>query len=357
MHKFDVIIIGGGAVGTSALFHLAKGGAKKALLLEKLGDFGRGATGVWGSLVRMFHFNAETTAAAASCVPFYVNFEDRVGEPFQWNKSGSLYFLKKRDLPKFAQHLEALKHSKLEFHVIDAVQGRRDFHNFAWYEDDVAIYEPNAGVANPSATTRAFVTAACRYGATAKLDANVTEIVKEKGRVQGVRTHDGEYYECDQLVVCSGIWTNQILAPLAVQVPAFLKTIQLNRFCKRHDYPVHPFFVDLAELTFGQPSEEGSFVGGHLGVDLETGSRSVEPVSLEYAGRAKQRLSLRMPWIKTATLEGGIKALENYTSSTVGFVMRLPEFENVIVSTGWSCAGFTLAPAIGERIAKVASQF
>src|SRR5258708_6488158 len=84
--QFDLIVVGGGAVGTSALHHLMAGGAKSALLLERLDGYGRGATGIWGSLVRMFYEKRDTTESACRSVPFYVGFEREVGVACPWNR-------------------------------------------------------------------------------------------------------------------------------------------------------------------------------------------------------------------------------------------------------------------------------
>lgn len=354
MGKYDAIVIGGGVVGASALHQLSLGGGKKNLLLEKKAGYGRGATGSWGSLVRMFHLSLATTTSAAKSVPFYMDFKKHVGEDFQWTRTGSLYFLKEKELPQFEAHFEQLRASGLEFELIRARDGKRRFQDFSWYEDDVAVYEPNAGVACPWGTTEAFLHAAEKLGATSQLNTEVTEVVSENGKVKAVRTADGQTHECELLVMASGIWTNSLLAKMGTTSKAFSKSIQLNRFCRHHGDVSHPFFIDKASQTFGHPSQNGSFIGGYLGGTPQNGDYSVDHVSLLDANTAKQKISQRIPWVKNATLEGGIKALEAYTDTNVGIVERSSDFNNLIVTTGWSCAGFTLAPIAGQRVAKAA---
>jgi glycine/D-amino acid oxidase-like deaminating enzyme len=353
MDHYDVIVIGGGAIGTSALYHLARRGLSRTLLLERLGGFGRGATGVWGSLVRMFYQNLPTAIAAAQSVPFYRDFEKHVGTPFQWSKTGSLYFMKRDWLPKFTQHLAALEGSGLEYRVLEPAEGRKLFPDYAWYEDDVAIYEPYAGVASPRGTTEAFLREASRLGATSKLEAEVTQIVTNGLVATGVRTADGTEHTCDRLVICAGVWTNAVVESTGVKVHAHPVSIQLNRFCRRQRQLAHPFFIDLPASTFGHPTPTGSFIGGYTGQSENRVHRGVEHVDPAEANLAKHRIAQRLPWIKSATLEGGIKALENYTDSRVGLVEHLGDFQNIVVSTGWSCAGFTLAPTAGARIAEM----
>ena len=354
MAEFDVVVVGGGAVGTSALHHLMARGAKSALLLERLDGYGRGATGIWGSLVRMFYERQATTESASEAVPFYVDFEREVGAPCPWNRIGSLYFLKRSDLPRYERHLAALTRSGLAFELVDPVQGRRQFPEFAWFEEDVAVYEPNAGVGSPRETTEAFLRSALRRGAKAELDAEVVEILVEGDRATGVLTRGGARHTCAQLIVCAGIWTNRLLEPTGERIATFPLSLQLNRFSRLQGARRHPFFIDLPALTFGHPTGSGSFIGGYQGVVLDPGHGGVEHLSPAVANQAKHKLSARIPWLKHATLEGGIKALESYTESSVGLVERLPRLTNVIVSSGWSCSGFTLAPVIGRRIAELA---
>ena len=353
MARYDVIIIGGGAVGTAAAYHFARRGVTRVLLLERLDGWGRGATGVWGSLVRMFHKSADATRAATRAVPFYADFERHVGVPFEWHRCGSLYFMKRGMLPQFQPHLDALAGSGLPFGVVEPDRGRRQFPDFAWFEDDVAIHEPQAGIASPRATTEAFLRYAVAQGAEGRLHAEVVEIVREGGRALGVRLADGSYEECDQLVVCAGIWTNALLGTVGASVNAFPVPIQLNRFSRRQAALDHPFFIDVAAATYGHPTRAGSFIGGCALVDLDHDHLAAEPPRPDAANRAKHEIARRIPWVKSATLEGGIRALESYAEGNCGFVERLAGFGNVTVSTGWSCTGFTLAPFIGEKIADV----
>ncbi len=354
MDKFDAIVIGGGIVGASALHQLTRQGKTRNLLLEKKAGFGRGATGSWGSLVRMFHLSLATTTSAAKSVPFYLDFKKHTGEDFNWTRTGSLYFLKEPELPQFEAHFEQLRRSGLEFELIRAREGKQRFQDFSWYENDVAVYEPNAGVACPWSTTESFLHAAEKLGATSKLNTEVTEVLSQGDKIRGVRTSNGAEYECDLLVVASGVWTNALLEKIGTTSSAFSKSLQLNRFCRHHGDVSHPFFIDKASQTFGHPSQSGSFIGGYLGGEAKNGDHSVEHVSLLDANEAKQKISQRIPWVKNATLEGGIRALEAYTNTNVGIVERSASYDNLIVTTGWSCSGFTLAPVAGQRVAEAA---
>ncbi len=350
MAGYDVIVLGGGAVGASTLFHLSRSN-RKALLLEKMAGYGRGATGSWGSLLRCFHMNTQTTVSATESLPFYLEFEKHTGRPFVWNRTGSLYFIRRDESESFDTHFSTLKNSTLESHLIEAKEGKQRFPQFTWYQDDLAIYEPNAGVACPWSTTESWIRAAEKNGAEARLNTEITDVETKNGRVTAVRTSSGERIECGQLVLATGVWTCNWLAKLGIASKVTTKSIQLNRFCRRHHHLSSPFFIDKNAETFGHASNNGSFIGGYLKPEAKQSTERVNHLSLKDASVAKQKIAHRLPWVKSATLEGGIRALESYTESTNGVVDSDASLPNLIISAGWSCSGFTLAPLIGRKVA------
>src|SRR6266403_2023268 len=78
MRRADVIVIGGGANGTSTAFHLAARGVKNVLLLERR-HLGAGATGKSGSLVRMHYTNEAESRLAFESLKVFRDFAAEVG--------------------------------------------------------------------------------------------------------------------------------------------------------------------------------------------------------------------------------------------------------------------------------------
>ncbi|MEZ4626493.1 MAG: FAD-dependent oxidoreductase, partial [Thermomicrobiales bacterium] len=74
----DVVVVGGGVIGTSAAFHLARAGAGKVLLLER-SFLGAGASGKSGAVVRMHYSNPYDATLAQLSLPYFQNWGDLVG--------------------------------------------------------------------------------------------------------------------------------------------------------------------------------------------------------------------------------------------------------------------------------------
>ncbi len=356
--KQEVIIIGGGAIGAAAFHFLAKKGMTDSLLIERRKGFGMGATGAWGSLLRLFSIKPFYTERALMAFRYYQSqFEGETSRPLEFGKCGSLYFVTKEHFAIVEKAMSLIQASGLyPAELLDATRGRERFPEFQWFDDDFAVYEPEAGFACPHSTTEAWIDSGKRKGAKAKTDLKVVEILAQNKKVQGVRCSDGNEYLCDRLVLCAGPWTNELLEPLGFQIPLILKAIQVNQFHYQKSYSQEnlPFFVDLKEETFGRPALKGSyFLGGYLTNEKALVSQFRQPLGLEHAMLAKQKISKRLKWIRTASLSGGVRAIEGYTLDDTPILGYSKPYENLLIACGWGCTGFALAPAFGNEIAKL----
>lgn len=349
--SYEVIVVGGGAVGASALFCLAQRGLTNTLLIEAKKNLGRGSTGSWGSLIRVYHRNPRTTTLAAESVPFYLDFTQRVGRSAGYVKTGSLYFLKRPALEAVRGQLSLLQGSGLELEIIEAPEGKKRYPNFHWWEDDFAVFEPHAGYACPWQTTDAFVDGARDAGAELEVDNAVVDFLTKGNRVEGVVTRAGDEFYADRIVLATGAWAPNLCLKLGIELPITTRVIQVNHFHRQARETADPFFIDLEARTFGRPAPDGSFVGGCLKEETEKADTLVQSISLREAHEAKRRLSSRMSWIKNATILGGVRAVEAYTGDLNGHLEYSAKYENLLLAVGWSCTGFTLAPVIGDRIA------
>ncbi len=352
--NYDVIVIGGGAVGSSALHALSEKGIRNTLLIEGKKNLGRGSTGSWGSLIRVYHRNPRTTDLAVDSVPYYLDFKERVGRSAGYVQTGSLYFLKKNSLDLVRKRLPQLNRGPLTLEILDAAEGKKRYPGFTWSEDDFAISEPHAGYACPWQTTDAWVDSARDQGAQLSTGNPVVDFVTAGNRVTGVVTENGEKYSADRVIVATGAWSPELCRKLGVELPIVTRVLQVNHFRRqaKEQLSSDPFFIDLEAGTFGRPAPDGSFVGGCLKEHSESAEALLQSISLREANEAKRRLSTRINWIKNATILGGIRAAEAYTGDLNGHLTYSDKFENLLLAVGWSCTGFTLAPLIGKRIAE-----
>ncbi len=350
--NYDVIVIGGGAVGSSSLHALAQRGIRNTLLIEGKKNLGRGSTGSWGSLIRVYHRNPRTTDLAIDSVPYYLNFKEHTGRDAGYVQTGSLYFLKRDCLELMRKQLVGYNRGPLKLEILDAAEGKKRYPTFHWWEDDIAIFEPHAGYACPWQTTDGWVDSARDVGAELEVDNPVVDFLTHQNRVTGVLTQRGDKFMADKIIVATGAWSPELCRKLGLELPIVSRVIQVNHFHRQTRASYEPFFIDLASHTFGRPAPDGSFVGGLLKEETEPAGALVQSISLQEAHEAKRSLSSRLNWIKSATILGGIRAVESYTGDLNGHLAYSDAYENLLLAVGWSCTGFTLAPVIGKKIAE-----
>src|SRR5436309_15922139 len=101
----DILIVGGGVIGTSIAFHLAKRKAGKVVLLEKA-FLGAGSSGKSGAIIRQHYSNALTVAMARKSLAVFENFPDAVGGPPVFTRTGMAIVVNERDRAGLEGNLE-----------------------------------------------------------------------------------------------------------------------------------------------------------------------------------------------------------------------------------------------------------
>src|SRR6266446_4652476 len=213
MRRADVIVIGGGANGTSTAFHLAGWGVKNVLLLERR-HLGAGATGKSGSLVRMHYTNEPESRLAFESLKIFREFRNIVGGDWGYEAALARNVSRQQSLGINTQVVAPDR-------VKDLLPGCRI--------DDLgaAAWEPDSGFADPNATTFAFAEAARRLGARIETGCKVTKLVTERGRVVGVETSRGRV-DAGAVVLVPGAWAGPLLKPLGLDFGLVPHRIQIT---------------------------------------------------------------------------------------------------------------------------------
>src|SRR5271157_3528103 len=91
MHTADVVLIGGGIVGSSIAYHLVAAGCKNVLVMERESALGKGSTGKSMGGVRAQFSTPVNIRMSLYSIPFYASFEDRLGYPCDYRPQGYLF--------------------------------------------------------------------------------------------------------------------------------------------------------------------------------------------------------------------------------------------------------------------------
>ena len=205
MRNSDVVIIGGGIIGCSTAWQLAKKG-KSVIILER-NDVLSGAAGATDGVVG-YHTKkpGQQMELAIQSIRMFDTLEEELGEPIEYGKcAGGMQPVEdKMQWDILSGIVEEQCRSGVDIRMISAEEARRIEPQLS---ENIygALYSPTGGKINPLKLTLAYFHAAKRLGAEFIGRSEVTGFVIEDGVCKGVRTRDEEY-RAGAVVNCCGAW-------------------------------------------------------------------------------------------------------------------------------------------------------
>jgi sarcosine oxidase subunit beta len=349
----DVVVIGGGVIGASAAFHLAKAGVKRVSLLER-GQIGAGATGKSHSLVRMHYTNPHDATLAQRSLPYFHNWSDLVGtgDP-RFVRTGFLRLVDPADEPALRANVDMLRGVGVNTRLIDAGEIVAIDPGCAVGDVGLAAWEPDSGYADPVATAEGFALAAERRGATIRRGVAVTGIATAGDRVTGVTTAAGPI-ATDTVLLAAGAWSSALLAPLGIDLDLTTKRIQVVVFHRPavERRPQATILDGIANVVIRPDGEAVTLVAIGFDPDPVDPDAYDESVSAPFIADARRRLTARRPAMRDAPMRGGWSGAVALSPDGHVVLDRAPSPTGLYLALGCSGTNFKTAPAIGLALAE-----
>ncbi|MEL6278244.1 MAG: FAD-dependent oxidoreductase [Pseudomonadota bacterium] len=216
----SVVVIGGGVMGCSTLYHLAKDGVSDAILLER-NKLTSGTTWHSAAQVRALRSTRNLTELIRYSVSLYSQLEAETGQQTGWINKGSLSIAASADRMTHIQRQEALAALfGVRTQTISAGEAKERWP--LMNADDVvgAVWSPDDGRVSPSDLCAALIKGARARGARVFEDTSVAGIQTQDGRVVGVETANG-FIRCDAVALCTGLWSRNAAAMGGAKVPVW----------------------------------------------------------------------------------------------------------------------------------------
>ncbi len=216
----SVIIIGGGVMGCSTLYHLAKSGVSDAIILER-NEIASGTSWHSAAQVRALRSSKNLTDLVRYSVSLYSSLEEETGQATGWINKGSLSIATNPDRLMFIKRQESLAHLYgVEAYSISADEARERWP--LMNADDVigAVWSPGDGRVGPTDLCAALVKGAKARGGRIFEHTGVTGIKTRANKIVGVETTAGAI-KCDAIAICSGLWSRENAAMAGVEIPVW----------------------------------------------------------------------------------------------------------------------------------------
>jgi sarcosine oxidase, subunit beta len=212
----EAVVIGGGVIGSSIAYHLARSGVRTTLLEKN--DVACAASGASAGGVRQQGRDPRELPLSMRATVRWATLEEELGADIHYRRGGHL------TLTETEQERDALAASVARQRAagldIVMVEGD-DLRALAPAVSPRMIagsYSREDGHANPGLTTRAFAAAAARHGADVRTGVTVLSLETSGGRVTGVRTDQG-IISADVTILATGAWSKTLVAGLGIDLP------------------------------------------------------------------------------------------------------------------------------------------
>jgi sarcosine oxidase subunit beta len=258
----DIVIIGGGVMGASAAYHLAKRGIKNVVLLEKEEFFGTGATGRCAGGVR-YQFSTEINVKLSlESLPMIERFKEETGQDVDYRQCGYLLVAtNEKDAQVFKHNVEMQNGLGVQTQLLsgDEVRERLPLMKF---EDAIAgTFNPKDGLVDPNGVVAGYVSAAQKLGVKALSRAEATRICVSGDQVEGVETTQGEI-QTRMVLNAAGPWAGLVGQMAGVQIPIVPVRRQMFTTNALKEIPADfPFVIDFAQSLYFHREGEGLLIG------------------------------------------------------------------------------------------------
>ncbi len=345
----DIVIVGGGVMGASTLYHLAARGQKNVVLLESESYFGTGATGRCAGGVR-YQFSTEVNVQLSlQSLPMIERFKEEIGQDVNYRQCGYLLVAtNNRDAETF-KHNVALQNKlgvRTELISGDEVRKRLPLMKF---DDAIAgTFHQKDGLVDPNSVVMGYIGAALKLGAKAHADAAVTGVRVEGGKVRGVQTARGAI-EAPVVINAAGPWAGRIGEMAGVPIPITPIRRQMFTTNAMREIPADfPFVIDFGQSLYFHREGEGLLVGMSNQNEKPGFDQSVdddfEMVNFE-AGMA------RLPILERAKRASHWAGLYEVTPDAHPIYGKTP-VDGFLLVAGFSGHGFMHGPVSGKLMAE-----
>lgn len=350
----EVVIIGGGIVGSSIAYHLAEAGCADVLIIEREQQQGMGTTGKSAGGVRAQFATPVNIQMSLYSIAFFARFEEITGHTAGYKPHGYLF------LATSPAHLDYLKSNreqqmKLGLNNVDLLTADdiRKMIPFARADDVVGgSFCQTDGFVDPYSVMRGFMLRARARGVRLWVETEVTGIEIESGRVTGVVTSKGRV-ATRTIVNAAGPWAASVARLAGVELPVEPLRRQIVKTEAFHQLPARlPMIIDMSNgfhfrregesFLLAWPDKEESF-GFKTNFDYEFIEKILTRAVDRVAIFAEAEVNPRRCWA----------GLYEVTPDHHAIIGRAPGVDGLYLANGFSGHGVMHSPATGRIVSEL----
>jgi glycine cleavage system aminomethyltransferase T/glycine/D-amino acid oxidase-like deaminating enzyme len=357
-----VVVIGGGVIGCSVAYHLAKFGWKDTVLLER-DQLTSGTTWHAAGLVSQLGPTAAVTKIRKYTLDLYKELENKVDHSAGLRLNGALSIAQNKGRwEELKRQATTAQLYDVDVRILDKDQIKKEYPIINTDEVLGGILMPGDGAADPSGVTHMLAKAAKKEGAQIFEKSPVEKIITKNGKIAGVRVN-GQEIECEYIVLASGMWSRQIGEKAGVSIPLYpaehfyIITEPIENLSK-----TMPVVRDFDNSTYIKEDAGKILVGIFEGKSIPAFNKTNEVPEDFSFGEFQENFEhfepylkaavKRFPILETAGIRKFFSGPESFTPDTNSLLGEVPEIKNFFVCCGLNSIGIGSGGGVGKATAE-----
>ena len=343
--RASVVVVGGGVIGLSTAYHLARAGVTDVVLLER-DRLGAGSTCKAAGGVRAQFSDPVNIELGLRSLAAFERFAQDTGQEIDLQRVGYLFLLDRpEDVATFERNVVVQNRLGVPSRMVDVAEAKRLSPLITTDGLLAAAWSPSDGHCTPESVVLGYAGAARRAGARIVTGCAVTGIDVEATAVTAVRTTGGTI-RTGTVVCAAGAWSAAVGAMVGVDLPVVpLRRQILTTGPVPGLDPATPFTIDYATTFYFHREGPGLLVGMS---DPEETSGFHVGRSDDWLPRLADAVARRAPAIAGLGVAGGWAGLYEMSPDHNALVGEAAEVGRFLYATGFSGHGFLMGPAVGE---------
>src|SRR4051812_1154562 len=354
------VVIGGGVIGCSVAYHLAKLGWRDVVLLEQ-GRLTCGTTWHAAGLVGQLRAHQNMTRLVQYSAQLYQQLEAETGQATGWKQCGSVLVARTPErMTLFKRIASAARAQGVVCEIISVDEAAQKYPVMRTDDLRGALWLPEDAKVNPADVTQALAKGARMGGARIFEQTRVTAIHQNNGRATGVATTRGAI-KAEVVINCAGQWAKQVGRMCGVSVPlhsAEHMYIVTGRIDGVH--PDLPVLRDPDGYIYVKEEVGGLLMGGFepvakpwaMGGIPENFEFGMLPDDWDQFQILMENALVRVPALETAEIKTFMNGPESFTPDNNFIMGEAPELKNFYVAAGFNSIGIASGGGAGRALAE-----
>jgi sarcosine oxidase subunit beta len=349
-----VVIIGGGCMGASVAYHLAKQSVSNVVIVEREPLLGMGSTGKNAGGVRHQFSSEANVRLSIESIRLFERFEEEVGQEIDFHQDGYLFLLSSEaSLGSFRSNAEMQRRLGVEVEMLTPAEARRLAPGLEVDGVIGATFCARDGIADPGGVTLGFAKAAQAAGVEVYKETEVTGIRTEGDNVTAVETTRGDI-STRAVVNAAGPQARDIGRMVGLDIPVlpYRRHIFITEpIPSRFAAPSSKIMVIDFETTFYFHREGSGLLFGMSDADEPPGYNTT--VSWDFLEKVSRVAAKRLPHLLDSGIAHAWAGLYEMTPDAMPIIGPAREVGGFFMINGFSGHGFQHSPAAGRLLAEM----